>query len=192
MKKINILMVVVAAGLAGGIVIGILRFAGNVDEWGATLESLPTDVRMVAEELRDVATRDFQANPDGFFRYETPERSRLRYYLVWRIWADPEKAPAYLESAIGESKRSVSLEAVAEAMSASSSILSWRTKYDYQVATWFKKLGADEVQLDVFIRVNGTWRPAGALPQGKANEAMSDEDRAAAGQGRFNRIVLGE
>jgi len=191
-KKLNIVMVVVVVGLVVSIVVGILSFAGNVDEWGATLESISPKVRPLAEELRAAATRNMQPNPDGYYRYEAPGRSRLRYYLVWRIWTDAQKTPAYLESAIGDSNRSVSVEAVGEAMSASASILSWDTKFDNRVAVWFEKLGTDEVHLDVFIRVNGTWRPAGALPEGTATEAMGEEDRAAAGQGRFNRIVLGE
>lgn len=192
MKKLNLVMIVVVVGLVGGIVVGILSFAGNVNEWGATLESIPPDLRPVAEELRTVATSQFQSNPDGFYRYEVPGRSRLRYYLVWRIWLDPQKTPAYLESAVGESRENASLEAVGEAVSASASILSWNTRYDNHVAVWFEELGPEEVQLDVFVRVNGTWRPAGIQPEGTAAKAMGEEDRAAAGQGRFNRIVLGE
>ena len=191
MKKLNIVMVVVVVGLIVSIVLGILSFAGNVDEWGATLESIPPSARPLAEELRAVATRNMQPNPDGYYRYEAPGRSRLRYYLVWRIWTDAQKTPAYLEPAIGDSKKTVSVEAVGEAMSASGSLLSWQ-KYESRIAVWFEKLGPEKVQLDVFIRVNGTWRPAGALPEGTATETMGEEDRAAAGQGRFNRIVLGE
>ena len=190
MKKIDKAIGVVAAILVLGLVLSTLFFRGNVDEWAATLSKLSQDDRALAGELRETATEAFRSNPDGFYKFEGTQRTQIRYYLFWRVWADPEELPDHITSQIAGSLVSASLEAVGEAASMTASVYGWDRKFGNRVSKWLEANGVDKMDVDLFIRVNGTWRAAGALPREDNAKAVGDEELAAIGDGRFNRIIV--
>ncbi|MFH0964903.1 MAG: hypothetical protein V2A58_12965 [Planctomycetota bacterium] len=193
MKRIDIAILVVGGALGASIVISTALFRGNVDEWGAGLEKHTQEKRALATALRDAATSELRENPDGFYKLELRGQTVVRYYVLWRIWTDPQDAPAYVREKLAASLAEGRADAVAEAASATIHLISWRQKDRERLSGWLRRRGVEGIEVELFAHFGGeggAWRAAGAVSGEEAARALGDEDVAAVRKSRFNRLVI--